>query len=264
MPMPKLKLKLKQMRDGRTVALYTLTLTLTLVAGAALLLSSGCAVWRVSQSAELASRSQPFQQLPAQPSLRLLVVGDSTAVGTGADTAAQSVAGLLAKDRPRLLIENRARDGDKFADVLAQLDPPGRFDIVLVQAGGNDIIRFTDMDSLRGTIDAVARRAAVLGDQVLLMPAGNVGNAPFFFAPWSWLMTRRAREMHTAVREVAQRRGASYVNLFHERGDDPFVRDPSLNANDGLHPSSAGYRVWFDQLVQQAGLDARLAADEPR
>ena len=33
-----------------------------------------------------------------------------------------------------------------------------------------------------------------------------------------------------------------------------------LNARDGLHPSDAGYRVWFDQLMAQADLAGPLAA----
>jgi len=231
----------------------------TLVAGSALLLTSGCAVWRIGQSVELARLSEPFQQMPAQPSLRLLIVGDSTAVGTGAASPADSLAGLIARDHPRLLIENRARDGAKFADVIEQLAGESRFDLVLVQAGGNDIIRFTGMDRLRVDIESVARRAAERADRVVLMPAGNVGNAPFFFAPWSWLMTQRAQAMHRLVKAAASQTGATYVNLFHERADDPFVKDPGLNARDGLHPSSAGYRVWFRELMTQAGWAGQLA-----
>ena len=231
----------------------------TLVAGSALLLSSGCTLWRIGQSAELVRQSEPLQQTPTQPVLRMLIVGDSTAVGTGAASSADSLAGLIAKDHPRLLIENRARDGAKFADVVGQLNGAGRFDLVLVQAGGNDVIRLTGMDRLSLDVEAVARRAAELSDRVVLMPAGNVGNAPFFFAPLSWLMTQRAREMRRLVKAVASRTGATYVDLFHDRDDDPFVKDPALNARDGLHPSSAGYRVWFQELMTQAGLAGPLA-----
>jgi lysophospholipase L1-like esterase len=231
----------------------------TLVAGSALLLTSGCAVWRIGQSAELARLSEPLQQTPVQPALRLLIVGDSTAVGTGAASPADSLAGLIASGHPRLLIENRARDGAKFSDVLQQLEGESRFDLVLVQAGGNDIIRLTGMDRLRVDVEAVARRAAQRSDRVVLMPAGNVGNAPFFFAPLSWVMTHRARAMHRFVKAAASQTGATYVNLFHERDDDPFVKEPGLNARDGLHPSNAGYRVWFRELMTQTGWAGALA-----
>lgn len=242
--------------------------TLLLITGGAVLLTlSGCAVWRIAESAELARRSEPLQQTPAEATVKLLIVGDSTAVGTGASSAQHSLAGLLAQDHPMLRIDNRACDGAKFSDVLRQLSGLGvadRYDLVLVQAGGNDVIRLRDLDALRSDIEQVTARARQHSDRVILMPAGNIGNAPFFFPPLSWWMTRRARDLHAFVRTAAAQHGAAYVNLFHERAADPFVLRPELNASDGLHPSDAGYRVWFDQLMAQADLAGPLAAARNR
>ena len=233
---------------------------LGLAALAVVLTASGCAVWRLSRSSELVRRSEPFQQSPAQPALRLLVVGDSTGVGTGASSPAQSVAGRAGQAFPRLAIENRAADGARHADVLQQLQAGGRFDMVLVQVGGNDVMRLGTLDGLQAQIDEVVRRARALAPEVVLMPCGNVGNAPFFFAPLSWWMAQRSRSLHRYTQSAAQRGGARYVNLFHERDDDPFVRDPSLNASDGLHPGDGGYAVWWQELQTQAGLAQTLAA----
>jgi lysophospholipase L1-like esterase len=231
-----------------------------LAALAGLLLLPGCAVWRLTRSAELARRSEPYQQQPLRPVRRLLIVGDSTAVGTGASTPQASMAGLLGQAFPQLAIENRAQDGARMAGVLGQLQEGGNFDVVLVQAGGNDVIRLSELDALNADVERVARRAAELAPQVVLMPCGNVGNAPFFFAPVSGWMTRRSRALHRFVAAAAMRHGATYVNLFHERDDDPFVREPSLNASDGLHPSDSGYAVWWRVLQQQAaGAAATLA-----
>lgn len=67
-------------------------------------------------------------------------------------------------------------------------------------------------------------------------------------------MTQRSRQMHQFVNEAAKRHGAVYVNLFYERADDPFAQKPELNARDGLHPSDAGYAVWFEELSRQTKL----------
>ena len=248
----------------RRVLPSRLTPVLLVLMGAAALAMSGCTAWRINRAVELARLSEPLQQRPADPRLHLLIAGDSTAVGTGASTPSASLAGLIARDHPRLLIENRARDGARFSDVLQQLAGDTRVDMVLVQAGGNDVIRLRDLDALQRDIEAVAERARQRSDLVVLMPAGNVGNAPFFFAPWSWWMTHRSRAMHRAVSQAAQRTGAVYVNLFHERSDDPFVAQPGLNAQDGLHPSDAGYAVWFRELMSQARLAEPLAAAGPQ
>lgn len=233
---------------------------LLVMVGGVFLFLSGCAAWRIGQSVELAKRSEPLQQTPGDAALRLLIVGDSTAVGTGATSGKSSLAGLMAQQYPLLLIENRARDGAKFADVALQLGGEERFDIVLINAGGNDVIRLGGLASSQADIERVAELARKRADVVILMPAGNVGNAPFFFAPVSWLMTQRSRELNGYVKDSASRTGARYVSLFHERDDDPFVKDPGLNAIDGLHPSDAGYRVWFSELIAQAGVEGKLAA----
>ena len=229
-----------------------LTGALLLSVGVAMVTLTGCAAWRIGKSIELARRSEPFQQHPEVPVKRLLVVGDSTAVGTGASSSVSSLAGLVAKRHPDWYIENRARDGAKFSEVLNQLSGEGTFDMVLIQAGGNDVIRLVGLDALNRSIDQATSAARRHAPVVILMPAGNVGNAPFFFPPMSWWMTQRSQQMHQFINEAAKRHGAVYVRLFHERDDDPFVQSPELNARDGLHPSDAGYAVWFEALSRQS------------
>jgi hypothetical protein len=59
----------------------------------------------------------------------------------------------------------------RFADVLAQLVGEQRFDMVIVQSGGNDVIRLRALDALQTDIDRVADRGRELADSVVLMPA---------------------------------------------------------------------------------------------
>ena len=232
---------------------------IALAAGAALLLVSGCAAWRIGQAADLARESEPLQHRPADAVLRLLIVGDSTGVGTGASSPQTSLAGLLASAYPRLHIDNRAKDGATFEGVVEQLAGDERYDLALIQAGGNDVIRLRSEDGMRADIDRAVELARAHSERVLVMPAGNVGNAPFFIAPASWYMTSRARTLHALVRESAQRHGAVYINLFKEVANDPFAQQPGLHAVDGLHPSDAGYQLWFDELMAQGQLAEVLA-----
>ena len=231
-----------------------------LLIGAVLVSTAGCAAWRLGRAAELARKSTPLQVAPEQATLRLLMVGDSTAVGTGASNPQASLAGLLAQSYPHLAIENRARDGARFDGAVEQLASGGQFDFVLIMAGGNDVMRMRDADATRADIDRSATLAQALAPQVAFLPAGNVGNAPFFFPPVSWLMTSRAKGLHAAVQAAATRTGAVYVNLFKAPENDPFVQRPGLHAGDGLHPSDAGYRVWRDELLAQTGWDEPLAS----
>jgi len=227
----------------------------------AILASTGHAAWRIKQSADLARQSKPLQVSPPAATASLLIVGDSTAVGTGASSPAHSVAGLISTDHPHLKIVNRSQDGAKFADIARQLEGDGRFDAILILGGGNDVIRLTGYAPLENDIAHAAQLARTQARLVIIMPPGNVGNAPFFFPPLSWLMTQRSKALHRFVRKAAADNGALYVSLYKAKADDPFAQQPDeLNARDGLHPSDAGYRLWHQTLNTQAGLANRLAA----
>lgn len=231
------------------------TIGLAAVLALWLLGSAGCAIPKLQTARELAARSEPLQQTPADPTERLLVVGDSTAAGTGASAAPQSVPGLIARDHPRWTIVNRAADGATFADIVDQLQAAdGRFDRVLVMGGGNDVIRLTGRDTLQRHVQQAVERALALAPSVVLLPPGNVGNAPFFFPPWSWWMSARARMLHDVVRGVAARHEpVHYVNLYQPAETDPFAQQPDrLHAADGLHPSDDGYALWYRELQQQS------------
>lgn len=231
-----------------------------LVMATAVLAAGGYSAWKVRQVAELSRQSEPFQALPMAATRSLLVVGDSTAVGTGASAAGKSLAGLIAAAHPGLRIVNLAADGARYEDFALQLQSgSGYFDVVLVLGGGNDVIRLTGQDKLRQDVLYVAQLARKRGAAVIMMPPGNAGNAPFFWRPLAWWMTRRSQALHAAVREAAQATGAAYVNLYKPRGEDPFAQRPAeLHARDGLHPSDAGYALWLQELQRQANLEARL------
>ncbi len=233
--------------------------TVSILAVLALTVVTGQAAWRIKQSAALARQSEPLQALPDAPLKSLLIVGDSTGVGTGASSPAHSVAGLIARDHPQWRIVNRSEDGARFADIALQLQGDERFDAVLVMGGGNDVIRLTRHDALAQSIATTVQLAKGKSNVVLIQPPGNVGNAPFFFPPLSWLMTRRSKSLHRLVREVAAEYGAVYINLYQDRADDPFAQQPDeFNARDGLHPSDTGYRLWYDALITQGALSRRL------
>ena len=183
----------------------------------------------------------------------------STPFNVNPEAAEASLAGHIALRYPSLRIRNLARAGARFADIAEQLKGAGKHDLILVAGGANDVMRFTSKPRLARDINLTLHRAASQAGQVILVPAPNVGNAPFFPRPLSWLLSRRARLLHRLARASAGTVGAAYVDLYREHAADPFAQDPQrLIAADRLHPSDAGYAVWFDELEWQAPLSGLL------
>ena len=81
--------------------------TLALAGGIALMQGAVMAL-RICKTVALSRSIEPLQAKPLDATARLLLVGDSTAVGTGASAAGASVAGLIAQRHPHVRIVNRA------------------------------------------------------------------------------------------------------------------------------------------------------------
>jgi lysophospholipase L1-like esterase len=209
---------------------------------------------RIHRGTQIAQASRPFELRNPDAKHRILIVGDSTGLGTGAARPEESVAGRIAAEFPDVEVVNLARNGAKVQDVLAQLDSVGEasFEIVLVQAGGNDILGFTDLGELRDTIRQVLKKAKENGANVLFISTGNVGLAPAFFPPVSWMYTARTRKARAVFMDASRKLGIQYVDLFREKGNELFLGDfDRYYTPDYLHPSSEGYRVWYEELKKQ-------------
>ena len=110
---------------------------------------------------ELARLSTAFDAVQATAEApRVLFIGDSIAVGCGAARPEDSIAGLIAQEFPDVAIVNRARNGARTAEAIAQLSAEGdaKYDVILINVGGNDIFKRTPFDSLPAQIDSCWRK----------------------------------------------------------------------------------------------------------
>jgi len=212
--------------------------------------------FRARISEALMKDATPYQKGGFDRSTTLLVLGDSTGVGVGAERPEDSVAARLARYLDATYVENHAASGAEIDDLFDQAKKAAlpRYDFILIQAGGNDILAFHDAKK-------VAKRLALLfaalpkAGRVALMCAGNVGGATLFPPPFRPFHTMLTMAYHRAFAKVAHGWGALYVNLYEPFWKDPFLRDPERYlSRDGLHPSSYGYGLWFDKL--KAALEA--------
>ncbi|MEN9561552.1 MAG: hypothetical protein RIQ56_825 [Candidatus Parcubacteria bacterium] len=185
------------------------------------------------------------------PSLEktVLVVGDSTAVGVGGK-GELSVPGRLSQWL-NASIENYGKSGARTRDITEQLSRAklARYDLLLIQIGANDVIYFSSIGRTQQELLEVLHLAKKKSDKVLLLTAGDIGDAPVFSFPINEIFSARTRALRKHFSETAARLGIVYVDIYAK--PSPFGSDPTrYYAPDGLHLSGDGYGYWFS-IVQK-------------
>jgi CBS domain-containing protein/lysophospholipase L1-like esterase len=223
--------------------------------------------WQVKQatrrSRRVAGQARAFEVHPPQSRVRVLLLGDSTGVGVGAGSPEASLPGLLAAEFPQVEIVNRSCNGARVADVLRQLAPSldsgERYDLALVLAGGNDVLRMTPHRLLQRHARELLQGLVQVAARTVWMGCANIGASPVLMAPLSWWMGWQTGRTMRLLASQAQTHGAEFIDFFVPRRSDLFSRHAGIYfADDGLHPSALSYRHGFEVLKRRAELNALL------
>lgn len=206
--------------------------------------------FRYAKSLVLIMQTSPYEQVGTGAG-RILVLGDSTGYGTGVKDSRESIAGRIGIDFPAYTIVNLSVNGDTVEKAIAREDSiEGEFDLVLLQLGANNIIKKVSLEKSLSDIQVLKELLSEHTKQVVMMSSGNVGGAAAFTGAEQEEYERLSRKFHQAVANYAETEpGFTYLHFFEEPNNDPFVLDPeTYMAMDGLHPSGAGYGLWYQEL----------------
>ena len=179
------------------------------------------------------------------PTLRLLIIGDSSAVGVG--TSHQEEA-LLGHMRKRLSQTNTVywsadgKTGATTADTIVRLQNSQvqKFDVVSVSLGVNDITSLVPLSvwlrRFSTLLDLIDRRFQP--DIVCVSGIPQMKYFPLLPQPLRWVTGAQANRFDRALRRlVAGRAGCRFVEM-------DFEPDISLMSPDGFHPGPKIYAAW--------------------
>lgn len=210
--------------------------------------------YKLSNSKELIKQAIPFSISGTDYTKTMLVLGDSTAVGVGANTSSDSVPAKVAAHFGATYVENHAVSGAQIHDLGGQIQKEKlkHYDVILLQIGANDITRFHDEQEAVEMLEPSLVSLRAQTDKLIFISAGNVGGAPAIPPPMRPFYTRLNLKYHKAFEELATKTDVMYVNLYQDPSIDPFVQNPKTYfAKDGFHPSSVGYQFWFETIKEQ-------------
>ncbi len=245
---------------GSMWALYIILTILLLPTAAVIALYAS----RIRFSKRLVAQTVAAQSSPECCRSTIIVAGDSTAFGVGA-LPAESTAGRIAAAFPDARVVNVAKSGARIAHVVHQLGTVevDRAELILIHACANDVLEFRSVENVERDLRAAVAKARTLSPNVVLMPGHNFSVAPFFLRPISRVVMWHAARMHAMIVRVARELGVTFVDLFRDPTDDPFVKEPHrYYCPDGLHPSAEGYALWFTTLVAHVPLARYLGGSD--
>ncbi|HEX5595846.1 MAG TPA: SGNH/GDSL hydrolase family protein [Micromonosporaceae bacterium] len=210
----------------------------------------------------------------AAPALRLVLLGDSSALGVGVDRVDETVGGQLARllsggtvsagTARQVHLSSVAVVGSRSSDLATQVARAllgQRPDVAVILVGVHDATDLRRPGEAAVHLGSAVRRLRQAGVAVVVGTCPDLGAVRAIAPPLrqiaGWLGRRTARAQAQAVRAA----GGVAVDLAAETGP-VFRADEGAFSYDGYHPSADGYRVWAHALLP-AVASAATAAPQP-
>lgn len=211
----------------------------------------GIMYFRYKKGSALAASAKSYERSVPDGKLHFLFLGDSTAVGVGASDPEKSLAGLFAKDFSDASIENRGVSGMRVRGLLESFHPEAgeRYDFVVINIGGNDIVHFTDPKSYTPDIKTIFERARSISDNVVVLHGGDIVHVPFFPWPVSYVYLGRTEKLRGIFIQAASETGVHYIDIYEAEKSDPRSKKRAMwFASDAFHPNDTSYQFWYEQV----------------
>jgi lysophospholipase L1-like esterase len=228
----------------------------------------------------IAARNRPYAQpelglalratvgRAGAPPVRLVLLGDSSALGVGVEAFEETIGGQLAHllaegpNGRRVHLSSVGVAGSRSTDLATQVARAllgERPDVAVVLIGANDATALRRPADVAAYLGAAVRRLREAGVEVVVGTCPDLGAvravAPPLRQVIAWSGRRVARAQTVAVLDA----GGTVVDLGAETGP-VFRADAGTLCHDGFHPSADGYRVWAHALLPAVAAAAAVAS----
>lgn len=179
------------------------------------------------------------------PDLRLLIIGDSSALGVGTSDQEDALLGHMRKNMSQtntVYWSVNAKTGATTADTIARLKecPKQKIDIVLVSLGVNDVTKLVPLSVWLRRFSTLLQLIELKfqADVICVSGLPQMQYFPLLPQPLRWVVGAQATRFDRALRRlVANRIGCRFVEM-------DFEPDISGMSPDGFHPGPKIYAEW--------------------
>jgi lysophospholipase L1-like esterase len=184
-----------------------------------------------------------------RPPVRLMLLGDATALGVGVETAEQTLGGqlgrMLAAAGASVTLSTVAVAGARSGDLATQVARAqlgARPDIAVILVGANDTTHLVRPGEAAASLATAVRRLRDGGSAVIVGTCPDLAASRAIAPPLRQLVGWYSRRVARAQASAARAAGATVIDLGGQIGP-VFRADAGMLCYDGFHPSADGYRV---------------------
>ena len=182
--------------------------------------------------------------------VQLVVLGDSSAAGMGADAAHQTVGAIIANGvsalsgRP-VRLTNVAVVGAESSGLDVQLatalDEVAKPDVAVIMVGANDVTHRIDKSIAVRHLEQTVRALRATGCEVIVGTCPDLGTIEPVAQPLRLLARRWSRDLAAAQTVAVIEAGGRTVSLGDLLGPEFGGATHEMFSHDRFHPSPAGY-----------------------
>lgn len=193
----------------------------------------------------LSRRLHTFQHRKPVAHKKILVIGDSAVRGVGVSDVHDTLPALIEANSGDTEVRVCAVDGARCVEVLQALhtireSAYKNCDQVVIFCGGMDIIKFTRRKKIQQDLQELFFQSKLISNNVVFISPPNVGNAPIFLPPLSYLYSYRSKIFFEISKDTAHEHGITFVDYFHTVN--------THYAGDRSHPDRLGYHNLFNMF----------------
>lgn len=186
---------------------------------------------------------------PGEP-IELIMLGDSTAAGLGADKPTETVGAIVASGVAALMgrrvnLTNRAVVGAESSDLERQLanalEDVMRPQVAVIMIGANDVTHRIERSTAVRHLEIAVRRLRALGCEVVVGTCPDLGTIEPIREPLRSLLKRWSRDLAAAQTVAVVEAGGRTVSLGDLLAPEFRSAPTTMFSRDRYHPSAAGY-----------------------
>ncbi|GAB2640417.1 SGNH/GDSL hydrolase family protein [Gordonia jinhuaensis] len=202
--------------------------------------------------------ARPTHSDPAD--IHLMIFGDSTAAGLGAEVADETPGVVLARmlaeaTGKRVQMSNKAIVGATSRGLASQVDATlitGRTpDVAVILIGANDVTDVHRIGPSARLLGEAVRRLVDAGSSVVVGTCPDLGVISAVPQPLRYVIRRYGLRLATAQSHAVRRNGGRPVPLADLLADEFYRRPEALLSPDNFHPSADGYRLAAETLLPE-------------